>query len=221
MRELINLIESAQITEAFNIPLSYAQIITPDYVDELLDYGFESGHAHQSATKGPESNFDPFSFLRLLEELQDDGFIPENIDIENNDQVRPYLEKWLKKRVSYLKRSLSPMITKTNGGILVLRAIAVDETTAINISNDPTIPLGEFWSFTGGQVFWGDGPELHMEAVVNPSKIDWLTSFRRNINYVLGEEENEAFLPKGSPLKLTKMWYKHEQIPFTHPNRIT
>ena len=214
----------SELFENFTLPIPPDnQILTPDYVEEVLTKGFECGFPNQLAKHRSDDNFDYTSFLRMIEELKDDGFIPDHVDIEdiNDDILRPYVKKWLRLRLKYLKKLL-PSIVKTtpdNKNIIVSRAISVNQETCSIIANTQ-VSLGEFWSFTTGQVFWGgDEGELYFEAIVHKNHIDWKTSIRRNVNYVLGEEENEVFIPKGTPIIVNRMWYQHNPITFKFPKR--
>jgi hypothetical protein len=216
------------ICESFTIPVSQEQVLTPTYIHDTILYGFEYGNSHPGASSAPKEpdTYDYMSLYRLKDELQDSGFIPKDIDIDDEEATKSYVETWLYKRFNYIIKTLSRQIKTKDGKIVVYRAIAVNKTVANRLAENGA--LGEFWSFTGGQVFWGGGNgtnELHMMALVDPNKIDWVTSIHRNMNYAFGEEENEAFLPKGTPVVLLKLDYEEgsawKSMQISNQSRVT
>lgn len=210
------------INETIRPPVTYEQVVTPEWITEVLDYGFDVGAAHPEASadyQGDHARYDHQSVVRMLHELQDDGVIPEDVDISDPHEARPYLEEWFKDRYAYVLRNIEA--TQTANGYVVHRAIAVPETRARMMSGDNS-PLGTFWSFSHGEVFWGDAEqgELHMQAVVAANHIDWITTIRRNMNYVIGEDELEVFLPAGTPVTLMAMKHDGHDIRVLNPSRV-
>ena len=64
---------------------------------------------------------------------------------------------------------------------------------------------------------------VFLSAVVARNSIDWITTIRRNMNYTLGEDEQEIFLPSGTPVRLTRVEFdedgKWAELPIRNKNR--
>ena len=59
---------------------------------------------------------------------------------------------------------------------------------------------------------------------VGRNDIDWITTIRRNMNYTLGEDEQEAFIASGTPIRLMSMKMEDGNggwiaLPISNPNR--
>ncbi len=212
----------ARLDEAIAPPVTYDQVVTPEWIEEVLDYGFDVGKPHPRASTDFEDGYDWESMYRMLVELQNDGIIPKDVDINNDQQkARQYIEEWFKDRYRYVLEWMSA--EQVGGSYVVHRAITLpSERSAVLLASGRT-RLGEFWSFSGGRAFWGNDEhsECHMKALVASNAIDWITTMRRNMNYVFGEEEMEVFLPKGTPVRLVAMTFAGKAIAIRNPERQT
>jgi hypothetical protein len=216
----MNIHEAINIVETLTSPVPYEQVVTDEWIDEVLDYGFDVGVPHPNASIGADERHDRESVMRMLEALQDDGVIPDEVDISHPTNAKPYVTEWFKHRFRFVLENLNPKAV--DGGYLIERSIYVTPEQAQSLAT--TGSLGEFWSFANGQMFWHDQgskgrSELIMRAVVAPSDIDWITTIRRNMNYVIGEEELEVFLPAGTPLRLVGLTFKGASIPVSNAQR--
>lgn len=217
IREAMNI-----VNEAISPPVTYEQVVTLEWIEEVLDYGFDVGKPHPKANTDVEGGYDWHSMYRMLRELKVRGIIPDHVDIDDNQQnARPYIEKWFKERYRYVLNWIAA--EQMDDGYVVYRAITLPSIEYAKVLASDDSPLGEFWSFARGEAFWGnsDHGTCRMKAVVATNAIDWITTIRRNMNYVVGEDEMEVSLPKGTPVRLLSVRYKREEIPVGNPDRRT
>ena len=213
--------EIIRITEGIRPPVTFAQVVTPEWITEVLEDGFDVGTPHPGAMADTEGGHDIDAVSRLIEDLADEDFFPEDIDLDDVDQIRPYITKWMKSRYSYVTRNMQA--NKVKGGFLIYRAIKVQEEHVSAIASGDQ-PLGMFWAFCeeSAEAHWGnfDHTELLFEAVVASEKIDWITTIRRNMNYVLGDDEQEVSLKSGTPLRLIRATVDGKPLPI-NPHRVS
>jgi hypothetical protein len=61
---------------------------------------------------------------------------------------------------------------------------------------------------------WNESPlpELVVTALVPIDDVDWTTTLKRNFNYVLGDDENEIYLPEGVVPRIVAASYDGEEM---------
>lgn len=212
--------------EDFTPPVSFERVVTPEWIKELLDKGFDCGMPHAMARGATHyaqgGRYDDEAVSAMIEVLQQRGQIPEHIDPYGYSEADypvliPPLTRFLKKRFAYVLRAMHQEVQRLGNGIRVARTIWVDEETVEAIAAGHAA-LGEYWSFREGAAFWHDeryGSELNMVASVNPRMVDWVTTLRRNMNFNLGDDEAEIFIASGTPLTLHKLTYHGADVPIT------
>lgn len=185
-----------ELLESFSLPS--AKHVFPDQeVRAIHDHGFDIG-----APYGTEvTSRDRDAIDRFFDDHKEEG------RFDGKDSLT-YLTRWLRgPRYDHIIRELLSNANIENGRLRIERIIVVSKDEAVAIANGKGGPLGTFWSYSFGQPHWylHGGTNVRLIAEVDPGKVDWVTTIRRNANYLYGDDEWEIALSPGTPLKLVAL----------------
>lgn len=204
MRDIMTLVEQAGLR--FPAP----KVVFPDdEVSRTLKQGFDIGRSFNDGV----AQYDLDGVHDLFDEATDEGQFDEE-----TDDPAAFLAKWLRgPRYRFIADAIRASAEVRDGGLVIERAIMVQDDVVHAIINGTCPRLGEFWSFRGGEAHWGHTAQsgsktVTLLAVVDPALVDWVTTFRRNANYSLGDDESEIALQPGTPLKLIGLAVDSQQI---------
>lgn len=182
-----------EILETFSLPP--AKDVFPDQeVRAIHDNGFDVGAPYGTEVSGRDRH----SVDRFFDDHKEEG------RFDGKDSLA-YLSHWLRgPRYDHIIRELLSNAKIENDKIRIERVIVVSKDEALAIANGKGGPLGTFWSYSFGEPHWHirSGTSVRIIAEVDPSKVDWITTIRRNANYLYGDDEWEIALSPGTPLKL-------------------
>jgi len=212
--------ETSLLSESVAPPVTYDQVVTPEWITTVLTHGFDVGLPHSHASGSASGGHDPDSVSRMLEDLQSSGFIPKEVDLDSARAVFPFVAKWMKLRFDYVLRHIEA--DAVGSRYRIYRALKLSPEAARRLASGDG-SLGSFWSFgpAGAEPYWGseDHDDVLIEAMVRGDQIDWITTIRRNMNYVHGENEQEVFLRPGTPVQLLSVTLVDEDLPVANPRR--
>lgn len=204
MREIISLVEQAGLR--FPGPKA---VFPDDEVTRTLNQGFDVGRSFNSDV----DQHDLDAVHDLFDEAADEGQFDEE-----TDDPASFLAKWLRgPRYKFIADAIRAEAEVRDGGLVIEREIMVMDDVVQAIINGTCPRLGEFWSFRGGEAHWGHNAQagsksVYLLALVNPAQVDWITTFRRNANYALGDDESEIALQPGTPLRLIGLTVDRQPI---------
>jgi hypothetical protein len=196
VRNFIDIVESVS---KFIFP-SPEEVFPDSEVENIANKGFDVGREY--GKKNSKRCLD--SIERFFDDAEESNELVDGNEIS-------HLAQWLRnERYNYIVRAIKECAKFQNNNLIVKRRIVVFPKIVSSIQNGTT-GLGEFWS-------WGDNAEAHwhlddgtnkveltLTAEVSLNSVDWIATFRRNSNYLYGDDETEISLARGTPVILTSI----------------
>ena len=194
-----------------SLPVSFGQVVTKEWLEELLDYGFDIGVPHPQAPHKPSVRFEDRSIGYIVSELVSEGVLPANFVWNTKDDIRGPVFNWLKERFAFVAKS---MLDYIHGDVVKIRRAITLSADAVEFVATSSSPLGVFWSVENPEPFWGEegAPVMIFEAVVAVDAIDWVTTIRRNMDCLNGDYEMEISLTPGTRVQLVGLDYEGTPI---------
>lgn len=204
------------------IPVSFDQVVTKDYIEYLLKHGgTDMGLPFHTDTKDRPAGWNASEGAYRFVDDHWDEIVSQNphlSDVDPNDdvmglpEVRSFIQEWLPNRWAYMVDWMQKHMKIVGGELMVYRMVHINQKQANSIRLGNSKKLGSFWTYSNQGEFyspWGEGsPDttgVLFTALVDMNSVDWITTMRRNLDYELGEDESEIFIPAGEPITLLKM----------------
>ncbi|MFA5489833.1 MAG: hypothetical protein WC284_11535 [Candidimonas sp.] len=190
--------------------------IIPDYNDEIIISPYYMKYLYKNMGSYPGKPFGKNEHINtnttewlehFLFDKEDEIKIkcPHVNDVGDltNKCVRDFVKKWLKQRLDYVRGKLESNLKIINGKISIYRSIRVNKKVVDGIVKE-RIRLGNYWTFDANKAeskwsFSYDKP-ITINGLVEPRNVDWITTIRRNMDYMYGDYEDEIYLKTGTPV---------------------
>jgi len=204
------------INESSYNDISKEDIITPEFIKDQLDKEYST------------TSF----ILQYLNEERID--LPEEFDyqdeedinsIRDTDDFKGWLEYELEYRLDNFKDIMNNLIDDNNE-IILYREMTVAKNYLDIILTDKIKRIGEYWAFEEekAEAHWGhngtDYSSVIFEIKINEEYIDWIETFKLNLEHENSNDESEIRLFKNTPIKIENLTFEGNPIDDNLLNKI-
>ena len=144
----------------------------------------------------------------------------ENLsDIINSEDFKKWLIYELEVKFEDFYYDILTNYIDSNGFIKLYRAMLVDDLYLEKLKNGQIKRIGHYWTydFDSAEPHWGYNNEdqqnkIVFETYINEKYINWIETFRLNLEHHYYNEEKEIRLFKNTPLNITNIWWNDQQL---------
>ena len=178
--------------------IDVADIVTKKYIEQL---GFRDGL---------EGSLDCYKYQNDIEET--DEF--DDDDIMESPEFLEFIQMELEERFNEAKYDIERTIK--NGYITIYRSMTVKPKWFDKLEKHKH--LGIFWSWDkmSAEAHWGkfekDYRTIKLVSKIKEKHVNWQDTFELNIDPTIGYEEREIRLFKNTPIKLSAIIVKGEEV---------
>lgn len=185
--------------------ISYSDVITKAFIDLQDQKGYLDPYASQYYAE--EFN----EFLNWEDE-------PDKIaEIIKSDDFKNWLQYELETRFDTLQYKFEKLIE--DGQITLYRALAVESDYINKLNNNQIKRIGRYFTydFNKAEPHWGYNQSnknniIIFEIKINEEYVDWLETFRLNLEHEFYNEEDEIRLFKNTPINITNIWWNNKEL---------
>jgi len=148
-------------------------------------------------------------------------FDPDNdaTDIINSTDFKNWLKYELESRFEDLYYDFETNVVDENGYVTLYRSMKVEDNYLELLKTCKVKRVGIYWTwnFNKAEPHWGYNDnnkqnDIIFETKIKEEYINWIDTFRLNLEHEYYNEENEIRLFKNTPLNITNIWWNNNQI---------
>lgn len=143
-------------------------------------------------------------------------------EIIESSEFKQWIEYELEYQFDNLRDKFSNLIR--NSKITLYRAMTVVPNYIDLLTSGKVKRVGEYYSydFDGAESHWSDGnkDETIFEININEEYVNWVETFRLNLEHDFYNEEKEIRLFKNTPVNIVNIWWNKEQLDKSSINKI-
>ena len=184
--------------------ISYGDIVNKEYIDQLemgqsMDY-----YVAQYVGEEEGKFFDPEEDPELTQEIM------------KSEDFKNWVQFELETRMDSFKEIISDL--SEDNSIDVYRAMTVDDDYLEKLKYGQVNRLGIYWTYEEdkAEAHWGYNQEktneIILQIAIKEEYIDWVDTFRLNLEHEFMNDESEIRLFKNTPIQIKNIFWKGEGI---------
>ena len=202
------------LLEKFLYDVTPDEVITKDFIDNLfLDDFMIKSYTYDYIN---EENIDVDDYLDNEEAVE---------AISNSEDFKNWLKYELESRFEIVQDTFLNLVDD-DGYIEIYRAMTVSDDYLDKIKKGEIKRIGHYWTYLRdyAEPHWGYGHNQNnlivFESKIKEPQINWIDTFRLNLEHENVNEEHEIRLFKNTPLYITNICWNDKEVDEEVINRI-